>query len=99
MQFDEKSVNEFNRAWGTPLYVFDEEAFVKNYKRFEGCFKSIYKKYTVSYSYKTNYAPYICRLIRKLGGFAETVSDMELAAARKAGYSDDQIVYNGPCKG
>ncbi len=99
MLFDEKRVNEYCSTWGTPLYVFDEEAFLKNYRHFEGCFKSIYKKYTVSYSFKTNYAPYICRLVHKLGGFAEVVSDLELAIARKVGYADDQIVYNGPCKG
>ncbi len=99
MLFDEKNISEYGSTWGSPLYVFDEDSFLENYKRFEKCFKSIYKKYTISYSYKTNYAPYICRLVYDLGGFAEVVSDMELTIARNAGNADDQIVYNGPCKG
>ena len=99
MIFETKNVTEYNDVWGSPLYVFDEDSFVKNYKRFEKCFRSVYGRYTVSYSYKTNYAPYICRLVRDLGGYAEVVSDMELIAARKVGNADNHIVYNGPCKG
>lgn len=99
MQFDAVSVQNYCDAWGSPLYVFDEDSFVKNYRRFEAAFKSIYSKYKVSYSFKTNYAPYICRLVRDLGGYAEVVSDMELTIARAAGYQVEHIVYNGPCKG
>ena len=99
MRFDKNIINNYCNVWGSPLYVFDEEAFVSNYKQFERCFKSIYKNYHISYSYKTNYAPYICRLVRNMGGFAEVVSDMELTIARNIGTEDDHIVYNGPCKG
>lgn len=99
MHFDAKKVTEYYEAWGSPLYVFDEESFLKNYLHFETCFKSAYKKYLISYSYKTNYSPYICRLVRSLGGYAEVVSDMELMIARMAGNPDDHIVYNGPSKG
>lgn len=99
MVFDEKSIRGYCDTWGSPLYVFDEDSFIKNYKHFEKCFKNIYKKYTVSYSYKTNYSPYICRLVNALGGYAEVVSDMELTIARMVGNRDNQIVYNGPCKG
>ena len=99
MQFDLQSIEENIRRYGSPLYVFDEEAFLENYRRFERTFQGIYGSYRISYSYKTNYAPYICRLIRQEGGYAEVVSDMELAIARKCGNPDDHIVYNGPCKG
>ena len=99
MLFDIKAVNEYCGAWGSPLYVFDEDAFIRNYRRFVDCFQSIYKNYTVSYSYKTNYAPYICKLVYGMGGYAEVVSDMELSIARKVGNADDHIVYNGPFKG
>ena len=99
MMLNKDIISEYCNNWGSPLYIFDEESFVENYKHFEKCFKSVYEKYNISYSYKTNYAPYICRLVRELGGFAEVVSDMELTIARNAGYADDQIVYNGPCKG
>ena len=48
----------------TPQYVFQEAAFVENYRRFESCFQRLYPNYRVSYSFKTNYTPYVCRLVK-----------------------------------
>lgn len=83
----------------TPYYVFEEKDFIENYKNLENAMKRIYSNYKVSYSYKTNYTPYICQLVKKLGGYAEVVSDMEYKLAKKIGYSNYEIVYNGPAKG
>lgn len=96
---DSKRVYQLTGEFGSPLYIFDEVGFVNNYKHFVNCFKNIYDKYVLSYSYKTNYAPYICRLVKSLGGYPEVVSDMELEIARTVGNPDSNIVYNGPCKG
>lgn len=98
MQFDISDIQRFSSTFGSPIYVFDEESFINNYRHFESCMKSVYKNYKISYSYKTNYAPYITRLVKNLGGYAEVVSDMELTIARKVGNDDIHIVYNGPCK-
>lgn len=98
MQFDVKTVKKYESQFASPLYVFDEDAFVKNYRHFEECLKKVYNNYKISYSYKTNYAPYIGRLVKNLGGYAEVVSDMELTIARKVGNEDKHIVFNGPCK-
>lgn len=84
---------------GTPFYVFDEEGFVNNYNNLERTFKSVYPDYQISYSYKTNYTPFICQLVKSLGGYAEVVSDMEYTLAKKLGYDNRCIVYNGPSKG
>lgn len=83
----------------SPVYVFDETAFLENYHNFENTFKKHYGKYILSYSYKTNYAPYICKLVKENGGFAEVVSGMEYYIAEKIGYSPYQIIFNGPNKG
>jgi len=83
----------------TPFYVFDEQGFLDNYQDLISTFRSVYPKYQVSYSYKTNYTPYICELVKQLGGYAEVVSDMEYELAVRLGYSAKQIVYNGPAKG
>lgn len=85
--------------YGSPCYLFDKKSFVTNYQKFEGIMKSEYDKYQIAYSYKTNYAPYICRLVKSLGGYAEVVSDMEYYFAKQNGYCDKKIIYNGPCKG
>lgn len=84
---------------GTPFYVFDEQGFIDNYRALEKSMRDVYPMYMISYSYKTNYTPYICELVKKMGGYAEVVSDMEYILAKKLGYSNDKIVYNGPSKG
>lgn len=83
----------------TPFYLFDKLGFIKNYNNLRHEMRNIYSNYNISYSYKTNYTPYICKLVKDLGGLAEVVSDMEYTLAKKIGYSNDQIVYNGPDKG
>lgn len=87
------------KQYGSPLYVFDDKAFVENYKHLCHAFRKIYPNYNPGYSYKTNYTPHICKLVKQLGGFAEVVSDMELWVAKQCGYDNDKIIYNGPCKG
>ena len=87
------------KQYGSPLYVFDDRAFIENYQRLCEAFRSIYPNYNPGYSYKTNYTPHICKLVKHLGGFAEVVSDLELWVAKKCGYDNSKIIYNGPCKG
>ena len=90
---------ELLSIYGSPLYVFDEKGFIDNYKHLCDAFMAEYPNYRPGYSYKTNYTPYICNVVKKLGGYAEVVSDMELYVARKIGYEYKDIIYNGPCKG
>lgn len=85
--------------YDSPIYLFREEDFINNYKHFVDCFNKYYPKYQLSYSYKTNYTPYIAKLVKNLGGYAEVVSDMECCVAKAVGYSPNKIVYNGPFKG
>lgn len=83
----------------TPFYVFDTQGFIENYQALQAAMQQVYPNYRVAYSYKTNYTPYICNLVKSLGGYAEVVSDMEYRLARKLGYENSHIVYNGPAKG
>ena len=99
MTIDKRTIDALVKEHDSPVYYFDEDQFIANYYTFEKSFTDIYSNYRVSYSYKTNYAPYICRIVKGLGGYAEVVSDMELEIAREVGYPNREIVYNGPCKG
>lgn len=92
-------LQKIEQQFGSPLYLFREQDFIKNYEHFVSCFDKYYPKYQLSYSYKTNYTPYIAKLVKKLGGYAEVVSDMECGVAKAIGYSPNKIVYNGPFKG
>lgn len=79
----------------TPVYVFDKEQFIKNVKDINRAFGIRYPNFRIGYSYKTNYAPAVCRLANKLGCFAEVVSPMEYENARKLGVRYEDIIYNG----
>lgn len=92
-------VRKLISQYGTPLYVFHENEFRKNYLNLLNNFRDIYPKYNIAYSYKTNYTPAICKIVKELGGLAEVVSDMEYKLAKRLGYSNESIVYNGPVKG
>lgn len=92
-------IKALEEKYGSPMYVLRQDDFINNYKHFVSCFEKRYPKYQLSYSYKTNYTPYICKIVKSLGGYAEVVSDMECTVAKRIGYTDDHIIYNGPYKG
>lgn len=98
-EMSDNLVKDLCCKYGSPLYVFDDEEFIKNYNRLLNSFRSIYPKYNIAYSYKTNYTPYICKIVKELGGYAEVVSGMEYQLAKKIGYKNKDIVFNGPVKG
>lgn len=92
-------VNKIIERYGVPVYIFHKEEFRKNYLALLSAVREYYPKYNIAYSYKTNYTPRICQLVKELGGLAEVVSDMEYRLAKRMGYPSGQIVYNGPVKG
>jgi len=61
-------------------------------------FRRHYPNTSVAYSYKTNYLPRLCQLVDQWGGYAEVVSGLEYAMARRFGVSPERIIYNGPYK-
>lgn len=99
IEFTKKFIQEVEGKYSLPLYVFNQDEFIQNYQELESTFRAIYPKYYICYSYKTNYTPAVCQLVKELGGYAEVVSDMEYELAKRIGYDADQIVYNGPYKG
>lgn len=86
------------KEYGSPLYVFHDAEFIENYEHLCRAMREYYPNYNPGYSYKTNYTPHICKLVKRLGGYAEVVSDMELWVALRCGYENSKIIYNGPCK-
>lgn len=91
-------IETLKEKYGSPLYIYDEASFVENYNNLRQAFVKYYPKYNIAYSYKTNYMPYICSIVRSLGGLAEVVSDFEYYVAKIVGNNNQDIVYNGPCK-
>jgi diaminopimelate decarboxylase len=89
---------ELTEQYGSPFYIFDEEAFIRNFEDIRAEFTKRFPSVIIGYSYKTNYIPYVCRLVRKMGGYAEVVSRLELDLALRIGCPPNEIIYNGPIK-
>jgi len=84
--------------FGSPFYILDETAFRKNYDDIVSAFGKRYEKFILAYSYKTNYTPYLCKIVKSKSGFAEVVSRLEYDLALKVGQKPDKIIFNGPVK-
>lgn len=99
MIYTKEKIEAIKSSYGLPCYVYDEKAFRDNYCSFEKALCDRYPNYHIAYSYKTNYAPKLCSIVKSLGGYAEVVSDMEYDIAKAIGYENSMIIYNGPFKG
>lgn len=98
MKINNELLKEISSQYGNAFYLLDTEQFILNYNELLSEFKNIYPKSNIAYSYKTNYIPRLCKLINDLGGYAETVSDMEVELAKTIGVIPTHIAYNGPYK-
>jgi diaminopimelate decarboxylase len=96
--FSHKEIKNIEAKFGSPFYIFDEDAFRKNYDDITNAFGGRYENFILAYSYKTNYIPHLCRIIESKGGFAEVVSRLEYDLALKVGQESKKIVFNGPVK-
>jgi len=93
-----EEIKKIEAIAGSPFYLFDEEAFVANFDNITRAFSARYEKFIIGYSFKTNYIPYMCSIIKKKGGFAEVVSRLEYDLAIKIGFDPKNIIFNGPVK-
>ncbi|MGN7469756.1 diaminopimelate decarboxylase [Brevibacillus sp. SAFN-007a] len=80
------------------FFLLDPDRLRDNYERFSRAFSSRYEQVSIGYSYKTNYLPYVCQCLHRLGALAEVVSRLEYDLARKLGVEPTAIIFNGPLK-
>ncbi|MGO1368498.1 pyridoxal-dependent decarboxylase [Senegalia sp. (in: firmicutes)] len=91
-------LQEISNIYGDSFYILDTEQFKINFNELQEAFRNIYPNTYIAYSYKTNYTPRLCKVVDRLGGFAEVVSDMEYDIAKKLGVEPEKIYFNGPYK-
>lgn len=89
---------ELKEKFGEAFYLLDSKQFRDNFLELKQSFSSIYPKFNIAYSYKTNYTPKLCKIVDELGGYAEVVSEMELELAYRIGVEPQNIIWNGPIK-
>ena len=99
MKYTKDALDALTGSFGSPLWLFDENAFIENYRKLEQAMRAFYPAYQIAYSFKTNYTPYICQTAGNMGAYAEVVSGMEYEIAKRTGFEDARIIFNGPLKG
>ena len=83
----------------TPYFLIHQDILDKNIVDFQSALDDIWPNSNLAYSVKTNSLPWLLKNLHSRGILAEVVSDEEYDLARLCGYSDSQIVFNGPIKG
>ncbi|MCM1174267.1 MAG: pyridoxal-dependent decarboxylase [Blautia sp.] len=83
----------------TPYFVIDEAVLQKYYHMLTDSLGRNWGSYLIGYSFKTNSLPWLVSFVKKNGAYAEVVSEDEYLLARRLGYQNHEIIYNGPYKG
>ncbi|KKK36634.1 diaminopimelate decarboxylase [Mesobacillus campisalis] len=95
---DIQSLRDLEQKYGSSFYLLNVTKLRENYQKIFQAFHSRYENFIIGYSYKTNYLPYLCKELSKMGAFAEVVSRLEYDLAIKIGEDPKRIIFNGPLK-
>ncbi|WP_246145432.1 diaminopimelate decarboxylase [Bacillus rubiinfantis] len=95
---DYQKMAELEKQFGSSFYLLNMQKLRNNYKKINEAFKSRYDHFNIGYSYKTNYVPYLCKELDRLGAYAEVVSRLEYDLALRIGVRPEKIIFNGPVK-
>ena len=82
----------------TPYFVIDEPILQRYYDMLTDSLTQNWPNYLIGYSFKTNSLPWLVSFVKKNGAFAEVVSEDEYLLAKYLGFTDCEIIYNGPYK-
>ncbi|MCF4102540.1 diaminopimelate decarboxylase [Gillisia sp. M10.2A] len=80
------------KEFGSPVYVYDAEKIIGQYKRLTNAFSGI-KQLKVNYAAKALSNISILKLMKSLGAGLDTVSIQEVKLGLKAGFEPSQIIY------
>lgn len=83
----------------TPYFVIDEPILQRYYDMLTNSLTENWGNFLVGYSFKTNSLPWLVNFVKRNGAYAEVVSEDEYSLAKYLGFTDSEIVYNGPYKG
>lgn len=92
------NLEELSLKFGTPFFLFSENALRNNFQSFKKAFTRYYDKVAIDYSVKTNNELSILELLQSEGSDAEISSGYELDLVEMAGFKGHQICFDGPCK-
>lgn len=89
------STTKIVEKFDTPVFVYSEKRIRENCSNFLQKFQQYFSNLMVLYSYKANYLPQICEIIKSEGIGAETVTAFELELAIKLKVNPEKIHLGG----
>ncbi len=98
LHIDGVSAVDLAEKYDTPLFVFSEKRIKHNIKRLQKAEEGIDCPLQVCYAAKANSNHEILQVIRKAGSDIEVNSGGELQMALDAGFTGNQIIFNGSAK-
>lgn len=96
--FDGVSMPKLADEFGSPLFVISERRIAANIRRIKEPSRETSPRLKVCYASKANSTLAVLRTVRKAGSDVEVNSGGELFKARQAGFSPEQIIFNGTSK-
>jgi diaminopimelate decarboxylase len=94
-RIDGLDIQELAARFGTPTYVYSAERIRKNYSALHGALAAHYPTVRLQYAVKANMNLAVLRLLRSCGAGADCASPGEIHAARRAGFTAEEISYTG----
>ncbi|MDF1574691.1 MAG: diaminopimelate decarboxylase [Bacteroidales bacterium] len=89
------SVTGLAEKYGSPLYIYDTEVMIRQYKRITGAFSGTRVK--INYACKALTNINVLKLFRGLGSGLDAVSVQEVSLGLRAGFAPQDILYTPNC--
>ncbi len=89
-------LKEVLKTYTTPLIIFLENRVRNNINTFNKVFKAVFNNFQCFYSFKANFLPEICNIVKSEGLGAELIGLPELKLALKLQFPPDKIIVGGP---
>ena len=97
LRFNGIELGRLARGFETPFFLISERILEDNYRRLTGSLAGV-PNARVFYSVKTNFETGVLQTWRRLGAGAEISGELDLHLARRAGWTAEDIIFDGPCK-
>lgn len=82
----------------SPFYRIKEKELLYDIHLLRDSLTEHWGNFVMGYSVKTNSLPWLLNYLKGQGFYAEVVSATEYDLAKRLGYPDNHIIYNGPIK-
>lgn len=87
-----KDLLHITQEFGNPIYVYDAEKIISQYKRLSDAFSKV-ENLRINYAVKALSNISILKVLKNQGSGLDTVSIQEVRLGLRAGFSPDRIIY------